>query len=129
MQPIRSHQDLEVWQRAVELTVAVYSHTRCFPRHELWGLAGQMQRAAVSVPANIAEGHGRSHTKEYLQSLSHAYGSLMELQTHVIIAQRLEYLDNRAANSLLEHASRIAQMLNALMRALTPRTQSQPATP
>lgn len=90
----KSYRDLEVWQKAMDLVVMCYQITNKFPRKELYGLASQLQRAAVSVPANIAEGRERQYRREFLQHLSIAYGSLAEVETHVQIAERLEYIDS-----------------------------------
>jgi four helix bundle protein len=87
---IKSFRDLRVWQLAMEVVELVYRLTRSFPRSEVYGLASQIQRAAVSVPSNIAEGHTREHTKEYLQHLSIAQASLAELETQLEIATRFE---------------------------------------
>lgn len=89
--PIRSHRDLIVWQRAVDLVVAVYGASTNFPKEEAYGLTGQMRRAAVSIPANIAEGQGRRMTKEFQLILGHSRGSLLELDAHLEIALRLGY--------------------------------------
>src|SRR5437763_16469820 len=86
---IQSYRDLEVWNVAMELAVACYTLTRLFPKDELYGMTSQIRRAAASVPANIAEGHGREHTKEFLNHLSVARGSLMELETHLLLGQRV----------------------------------------
>jgi len=86
---ITSFRDLRVWQLAMDLVELVYRLTRSFPRNEIYGLASQIQRAAVSVPSNIAEGHTREHTKEYLHHLSMSQASLAELETHLEIAIRL----------------------------------------
>src|SRR5438046_9425088 len=86
---IRSYRDLEVWQAAVELVEQVYRFSATFPKCETYGLRGQLREAAVSVPANIAEGHGREHLGDYLHHLSVANGALMELDVHCILAQRL----------------------------------------
>jgi len=86
----------------VNLVVNCYKLTSQFPKTEVYGLASQLQRAVVSVPANIAEGQGRSHTKEFLNHLSIAYGSLMEVETHLQIARRLHYLDDSTLDAMLE---------------------------
>jgi four helix bundle protein len=114
---IKSYRDLEVWQKGMELVMQVYQKTRSFPREEQFGLVGQMRRAAISIPANIAEGHGRTHLKEYLNFLSTAYGSLMELETHIILAERLTYI-NSEAQALLKQTSELGRILNGLMKAL-----------
>jgi four helix bundle protein len=90
---LRSYRDLEVWRKAMDFVTECYTLTRDFPKSETYGLTSQLQRAAVSVPANIAEGQGRQHTAEFIQHLSIAYGSLMEAETHIQIAQRLGYVD------------------------------------
>jgi four helix bundle protein len=116
---VESYRDLLVWQRGMALVEAVYRETRSFPRSEVYGLVSQMRRAAVSVPANVAEGHGRRHRKEYLHFLSTAHGSLMELETHVVIAERLGYLHPQARERLLSETEELGRMLNGLMRALS----------
>ncbi|HEX29585.1 TPA: four helix bundle protein [Candidatus Poribacteria bacterium] len=122
---IESYRDLQVWQKAMNLVVAVYKVTQGFPQIEQYGLTAQSRRAAVSVPANIAEGHGRRHRAEYLNFLSVARGSLMELETHLMIAHRLNYLTDEMVDELLGQTAEIGRMLNGLMTALT-RPQRQP---
>ena len=119
-----SYRDLKVWQKAISLVIDCYEYAKQFPKTEIYGLAGQLQRAAVSIPANIAEGQGRSHTREFLNHLSIAYGSLMEVETHLQIAAKLHYLDEAALASLLEKCSVIGRMLNGLMQSLTRRLSS-----
>src|SRR5437867_10780180 len=99
---IRSFRDLRVWQAGIELVQIVYELTSKFPRSEVYGLASQMQRAAVSIPSNIAEGHTREHLKEYLHHLSVARSSLAELETQLEIAARLKYCSSERLNQLLE---------------------------
>ena len=118
---LKSYRDLEVWQKAMDLVVGCYRMTEQFPKTELYGLTSQLQRAAVSIPANIAEGQGRSHTREFLNHLSVAYGSLMEVETHLEIEARLEYLDQAALNRLLDQTGETGRMLNGLMQALNRR--------
>lgn len=88
----RKHQELLVWQQAVELVKLVYKITAAFPQHEIYGLTSQMRRAAVSVPGNIAEGAGRNSKREFIRFLAIARGSLNELDTYVVIAKELGYL-------------------------------------
>ncbi len=116
--PLKTYRDLDVWQRAVDLVEAVYVLTRGFPDTERFGLASQMQRAAVSVPANIAEGYGRSHRGDYLHQLSIARGSLMELETHLTIAVRLKLVTRDQAVGVWDLAQQVGQMLNKLIRSL-----------
>jgi len=115
---IRSYRDLEVWQKAVALTVRCYELTALFPKAERFGLTSQLQRSAVSVAANIAEGHGRRGLGEYLHHLSIARASLMELETHVIIGQRLAYVSSPRATALLESSAEVGRMLAGLTRSL-----------
>ncbi|MBZ5502136.1 MAG: four helix bundle protein [Acidobacteriia bacterium] len=89
---IKSYRDLLVWQKAMDLVVASYGIAKKLPAQEMYGLVTQIQRAAASIPANIAEGHGRKHRGDYLHHLSIARGSLLELETHLLIAGRLGYL-------------------------------------
>ena len=115
---IRSYRDLEVWKKAMDLVEHCYRATAGFPSVERYGLASQLQRAAVSIPANIAEGHDRQHRAEFLQHLAIAHGSLAELETHIQIAARLEYLIHEKLEELMERCSEVGRMLNGLRRSL-----------
>ena len=108
---VRSYQDLQVWQKAMELVIASYRLATLLPKSETYGLASQIQRAAVSVPTNIAEGHGRDHLGDYLHHLSVANGSLMELETHLIIANRLPYLQASQVKPVLTLTAEVGRML------------------
>ena len=114
----KSYQDLLVWQKAMDMVVACYKVTERFPKRETYGLSSQLQRAAVSIPANIAEGQGRGHAKEFQRYLSIAHGSLMEVETHLQIANRLGYLDARVLDSILDKTSEIGRMINGLKASL-----------
>jgi four helix bundle protein len=116
---IQSYRDLRVWQQAMELVVDCYGVTRNFPKSELYGLVSQIQRAAVSIPANIAEGKGRTHLGDYLRHLSIAHGSLMELETHLLIAERLSYVNPDKVNALLKQTDEISRMLSTLKQKLS----------
>jgi four helix bundle protein len=116
--PVRCYRDLNVWQRAIDLTVDVYRLTTGFPKHEIYGLSSQMQRAAVSIPSNIAEGHARDSTKEYLHHLSIAAGSQAELETQLIIAGRLGYLTETQVADSLAVTENIGRMNFGLQRSL-----------
>ena len=116
--PVRGYRDLLVWQDAMDLVVTVYRTTAKFPKEERYALVDQLRRSAVSVPSNIAEGHGRSRTGDYLRFLSVAVGSLMELETQVQIATRLEYISEEQQTGLLESSAVLARMLAGLIRAL-----------
>jgi len=116
---IRSYRDLKVWQKSMDLTVRTYEVTRRFPSEEKYGLVSQMRRAAASVPANIAEGQAKRSTKEYIQMLGIARGSLAELETFVTLSERLGLIRSETSESLLEDCAEINRMMNGLMRALS----------
>ncbi len=114
---MQGHKDLLVWQKAMDLGTVIYRITRAFPKEELYGLTSQIQRAAVSIPSNIAEGHALKQTLAYLRHLAIASGSLAELQTQLEIADRLGYLkpENR---KVLGQADEVGRMLAGLRRSL-----------
>ncbi|WP_240513279.1 four helix bundle protein [Halomonas campaniensis] len=113
---MRKHQQLRVWQEAMELVVTIYSMTSAFPSVERYGLASQMQRAAVSVPSNIAEGAARGSKPDFLRFLHIARGSLSELETQCQIAQRLGYMDDISALELAINS--VFSQLGGLIRHL-----------
>jgi four helix bundle protein len=115
---IRSYRDLLVWQAAMDVVVKIYRTTSTFPRNERYSLVDQLRRAAISVPSNIAEGHGRSRTGDYLRHLSIATGSLHELETQIQISRRLDYISDDAQKELLDACTAVGRMLGALIRAL-----------
>lgn len=115
---IKSYKDLVVWQKAMSLVTEVYIYTRQFPKEEIYGLTSQIKRAAVSIPSNIAEGHGRDSTKEYIHFLSIAYGSLMEVETQIQIAVNLNFMQSVEANKTFHDMAEIGRMLNGLSRSL-----------
>jgi four helix bundle protein len=115
---VRNYRELKVWQAAMDLAERCYLATRGFPKDELFGMTSQIRRAAVSVPANIAEGQGRQRTKEFLYFLSTARGSLKELETHLILCQRVGLLKAPDAGDLLDLADEIGRMLSGLRHSL-----------
>lgn len=115
---IRSYRDLRVWKFAMDLVVDSYTVSRCFPKEERYGLTAQFRRAAVSIPSNIAEGHGRKHMGDYIHQLSIANGSLMELETQLQIAGRLAYIAEADERVFLQRASEVGRMLAGLIAAL-----------
>jgi four helix bundle protein len=117
-----------VWQRAMDLTDAAYEITRSFPKDERFGLTSQMQRSAVSIPRNIAEGHGREHLGEYLHHLSIARGSLMELETQLAIAIRRNYVSTADAQRGFDLSGDVGRLLCGLVRALEVRRPLTPDT-
>ncbi len=119
----KSYKDLEVWQKAMDLVIECYQCTQTYPKSEVYGLSNQLQRAAVSVPANIAEGQGRQYDTEFIQFLYIASGSLTELETHIQIALRLGYISSDHADKLLSKAGEVGRLLNGLLRFLRSKTQ------
>jgi four helix bundle protein len=115
---IGSYKDLEVWQMAVTLAQDCYLLTARFPKDEIYGMSAQIRRAAVSIPANIAEGYGRDQTGSFLQFLRIAQGSARELETHLILAERVQLCESRAVAPLQENCDRVSKMLRALIRSL-----------
>ena len=113
--PIKSYKDLLVWQRSMNLVETVYHFSRKLPVAEQFGLVSQMRRSAVSVPSNIAEGYGRQATGEYRHHLSIARGSLLELETQLILTQRLKYVGSEQVNVLLSEIDQISKMLASLI--------------
>ena len=120
----KAHRKLVLWDRATNLVVSVYEVTRRFPASERFGLASQMQRAAVSIPCNIAEGAARRGRKEYLQFAYTARGSLSELDTQVEIAGRLSYLTPDNSRKLQAEIDEVSRLLNGVIAYLS-RSQSQ----
>ena len=114
----RSYKELLVWQKSMDLVTNVYNSIKTFPKEEVYGLAGQLRRAVVSVPSNIAEGQGRDSLKEFIHHLSIAYGSLMEVETQLQIAANLGYLNQIEVDKLLEKAAEVGRLLNGLSRSL-----------
>lgn len=115
---VTSYHDLIVWQKAIDFVVDTYRLTGQFPRAELYGLMSQLQRAAVSVPSNIAEGAGRGHTREFIHHLYVSRGSLFESETQIIIAQRLDYASEEDIKPLLGMIAEVGKMLNGLIASL-----------
>jgi len=114
----RSYQDPLVWQQSMDLVTEVYSTTKAWPKDELFGLTSQVRRAAVSIPANIAEGYGREHRGSYLQFLRIAQGSLKELETHLLIAERIGLAAKDRIAPLLQRVESVGKLLRLLLRKL-----------
>ena len=123
---IESFRDLRVWQSSMDLVVSVYELTRSLPKSETYGLSSQMQRAAVSVPANMAEGHSRRTLREYLQFLSIARASLAEVETYLELVPRLGYAGVAQLEPLLDLAASVHKQLIALRNSLQMRLQDEP---
>ena len=118
---VRDYRDLEVWQLAMTLAEKCYEVTKRFPKEEMFGMTAQIRRASSSIPANIAEGRGRSGTKEFLNFLSVARGSLMELVTHLQLSHRVRLLEKSQLDELLQLSDRVSRMLSGLRNSLRAR--------
>ena len=103
------------------LVFAVYRSTHAFPKNETYGLTSQLRRAAVSIPGNIAEGQARLTSGEFRQFLGNARGSLMEVETQILIAQELRYLEQQETENVLSHAAEVGRILNGLLASLPSR--------
>jgi four helix bundle protein len=117
---VKNYTELIAWQRAMALAETAYRLTAGFPRREIYGLSRQMRNAAVSVPSNIAEGQGRRSTKEFLQHLSIAHGSLRELETQILLSGKLGYLAPHEVDGWMASAAEVGRLINGLANSLTP---------
>ena len=124
----RSFQGLLVWRQAMDLAKDSYFLTKKFPKEELYGLTSQIRRAAVSIPANIAEGSGRSTRKDYVNFLRIAQGSLRELETYLLLAPEIGLVQSEAVEALLARVGSVARLLNRLIQAIE-HSPNQPLTP
>jgi four helix bundle protein len=115
---INSYRDLRVWQDAMTLAESCYRLTRQFPREELFGLTSQIKRAAGSIPANIAEGHGRENTGSFVQHLRISQGSLKEMETHLLLADRVGIMPEQDLQPVLAQCESLGKMIRALIRSL-----------
>jgi four helix bundle protein len=118
---IRNYRDLLAWQSAMDLTEAIYMATASWPRSEVFGLTRHAREAAVSVPCKIAEGQGRRADAEFRHFLSIAHGSIREVETCVLLGQRLQYLAAPDAERLLEHTSEVGRLVTGLASVLPPK--------
>lgn len=116
-----SFRNLRVWQEAMTLTIEAYEVTANFPKHEIYGLTQQIRRAAVSIPSNIAEGKGHRSDREFVHFLMHARGSLLEMQTQLLIAEELGYFPKEKGAELLEKTDSVGRSLNGLIGAISGR--------
>jgi four helix bundle protein len=123
---IRDYRDLRVWQMGMDLVESIYKVSALFPKSEVFGLCSQLQRAAISIPSNIAEGHARDSTKEYLRFISIAMGSLAELETQLILASRLNYLEQERLGELMGQTGEIGRMLRGLQSSLRAKLAPSP---
>ncbi len=115
---LKNYKELKVWQKSYQFCLEIYRITKRFPKEERYGLTSQIRRAAVSVPSNIAEGYGRKTTLEYIRFLYIAYGSNCELETQILLAGDLGYIETGKLEILLEGIGAVERMLKALIKAL-----------
>lgn len=118
MAQIKTYRDLIVWQKSMALLTEIYKTTKTFPRDETYGLIAQMRRCAVSIPSNIAEGHGRNSSSDYVRFLRITMGSLYELQTQLDISLNLKYLEENSFKSFYESSREVERMLSSLIRKI-----------
>lgn len=120
---LKNYKELNVWQSAYQLCLAIYKATKDFPKEELYGLTSQIRRSAVSVPSNIAEGYGRKTTREYIQALYIAYGSICELETQILLSGDLGYIKTENLGKLKKDIGDVERMLMGLIKSLESRVQ------
>ena len=114
----QNYRDSIVWQKAIEFVTEIYRITEGFPSKEIYGLTSQIRRCAVSIPSNIAESKGRLTGGEFRQFLGHARGSTLEIETQILIANRLGYIDENTARKLLSGSAEIGRLINGLLSSL-----------
>jgi len=119
MSEVKSYKDLLIWQKGIELTEKVYQLVKSFPNEELYALTSQIKRCTISIPSNIAEGYGRKSTKNYIQFLRISRGSLFELETQLIIANKLNYItDKEISDTIFNLIAEEGKMLNSFIKKL-----------
>ena len=123
---LRSYRELRVWQKSFALCKEVYRLSRMFPADERFGLVAQVRRAAVSIPSNIAEGHSRDTTRDYLRYLWVAKGSLAEVETQLLLAKELKFTKEQEIDELLNTANEVGRMLSGLIKSLDISNKRQP---
>ena len=112
------YKNLDVWKKSMDFVIKIYQLTKSFPKEELCGLTSQMRRAAVSIPSNLAEGHPKRTTKDFVRFANIAYGSAAELETQIMIAGSLKYMSEHESNLVLAELTEIAKMLSGLTTSL-----------
>lgn len=120
-QKIQSYRDLIAWQKAVDLAEYIHNASEKFPRREIFALSAQIRRATYSISSNIAEGQGRATTRDFLNFLSIARGSLFEVQSQVYVAQRLRYVDAATCKKLVDATDELGRIINGLIKSLQQR--------
>jgi four helix bundle protein len=120
---ISRFRELKAWQLGMDLTEKVYLLTDSFPKSEIYGLSSQIRRCAVSIPSNLAEGHGRTSTKEFLQFIAIAYGSICELETQILLSHRLKYLDQSNLETVSALLTETSKTIRGLQKAIRERVE------
>jgi four helix bundle protein len=115
---IKTFQDLRIWKLGIEIVKEIYLLSKCFPKTELYGLTSQIRRSVVSIPSNIAEGFRRYHNKEYRQFLYIALGSCAEVETQIIIANELDYINEDERTKILEKLDYLSRMISTLIKRI-----------
>jgi len=115
---MKNYKDLQVWQKAFDLSTSIYQITKKFPKEEIFGITSQMRRCSVSVVSNIAEGHGRGSNKDFSRFLKISIGSCNELETQILLSETLNYLEQLESLKLQEECKEIMKMLNGLIKKL-----------
>ena len=123
---VRSYRELKVWQHGMKLAEENYCLTEKFPKYETYALSNQMQRAVVSIPSNLAEGHARESTKEFLHHISITLGSLAELETQLMLAERLKYVGDIELEATLSKTDELGKMLRGMQKSLRARLAPSP---
>jgi four helix bundle protein len=116
---IKTHKDLDVWRKAIDFVTSIYKVTESFPKNEIYGIISQIRRSAVSVPSNIAEGAARKRKTEFTQFLYIALSSAAELETQLLIANNLDYIEEDECNILLNELNSISRMIQGLIKAIS----------
>ena len=122
---INSYKDLIVWQKAVALVTSIYALTKSFPQEEKFGIVSQLNRASVSIPSNIAEGWGRESSKNYLQFLKIARGSVMETETLLVISKNLNYIDDSKYEGISQEIEEVSRILQGLINSIQQKIKLQ----
>lgn len=118
MSEIKTYKDLLIWQKGIEIVKEVYFLCKEIPNDEIFGLQSQIKRSSISIPSNIAEGWGRNYTKNYLQFLKYSRGSLLELETQIIIAKELNFISTESFNKIQDLITEESKMLNAFIKSI-----------
>lgn len=119
MSSIKSYKDLLIWQKGIELVKEIYLICIDLPKDEVFGLQSQMKRAAISIPSNIAEGYGRNYTQNYIQFIKIARGSLLELETQIIISKELDFINEETIDKIINLITEENKMLNAFIKSIS----------